>query len=312
MPRGTSRPRDHPRYAARGPRYPRGLPCRAQHGVALVLVLWLVALLTVIAGSHTYNARTETTLAHHQLEAARARALAEAGIHRAVLELFNPDAQLAWPAYGAPRMVNLPGGDVQVALRNAAGLVDLNGATPELLAALLSVLALEPGESEALRDAILDWRDPDDLLHLEGAEDADYRRAGLPYGAADGPFGSVEELRYVLGMTPERFAMLAPLVTVHSGLGFVNTAYAPEELLKVLPGADADQVEAIMAQRTQEPEETDALSGVTGRDASGRQSAAFRITAEAARAGGTVARIEATVLRTRDRQRPFVFVAWRS
>jgi len=285
---------------------------KAQRGVALVLVLWLVALLTVIAGSHTYNARTETTLAHHQLEAAQARAVAEAGINRAILELFNPDAQAAWPAYGAPRMVSLPGGDVQVALRNAAGLVDLNAATPELLDALLSVLALEPGESVALRDAILDWRDPDDLLHLEGAEDDDYRRAGLPYGAADGPFGSVEELRYVLGMTPGRFAALAPLITVHSGLAFVNPAYAPEELLKALPGADEAQVEEIMAQRMPESEEAGSLSSATGGGVSGRQSPAFRITAEAARAGGTVARIEATVLRTQDRQRPFVVVAWRS
>ena len=34
---------------------------------------------------------------------------------------------------------------------------------------------------------------------LNGAEDADYEAEGLPYGAKDGPFQSVEELRQVLG-----------------------------------------------------------------------------------------------------------------
>jgi general secretion pathway protein K len=46
-----------------------------------------------------------------------------------------------------------------------------------------------------LVDAILDWRDEDDLHLVNGAEDPDYKAAGLPYGAKDGPFDSLEELQ---------------------------------------------------------------------------------------------------------------------
>ena len=55
----------------------------------------------------------------------------------------------------------------------------------------------------ALVDAIVDFRDEDDLHCLQGAEDRDYADAGLPRGAKDAAFEAVEELQQVLGMTRE-------------------------------------------------------------------------------------------------------------
>ena len=50
-----------------------------QRGIALVVVLWLVVLITVIGSSHARNTRIETSLAFNHVGSAQARALAEMG-----------------------------------------------------------------------------------------------------------------------------------------------------------------------------------------------------------------------------------------
>jgi general secretion pathway protein K len=52
---------------------------RRQDGMALIVVLWLVVLLSIMAAGHSRNVHTDSTLAARQVQAAKARALAEAG-----------------------------------------------------------------------------------------------------------------------------------------------------------------------------------------------------------------------------------------
>jgi len=49
---------------------------RSQDGMALIVVLWLVVLLSIMAAGHSKNVHTDTTLAARQLQSAKARALA--------------------------------------------------------------------------------------------------------------------------------------------------------------------------------------------------------------------------------------------
>lgn len=68
-----------------------GLLCispRRQRGLALVVVLWVLVLLALIAASFTYTTRTEVNLTRNLIEAARAEALADAGVNRAILGLL--------------------------------------------------------------------------------------------------------------------------------------------------------------------------------------------------------------------------------
>ena len=64
-----------------------------QRGIALIAVLWGLVLLAIIAASVTATSRTETRLAHNLVENAKAQALADAGIHRAVLGLLQPETE---------------------------------------------------------------------------------------------------------------------------------------------------------------------------------------------------------------------------
>jgi general secretion pathway protein K len=54
-------------------------------------------------------------------------------------------------------------------------------------------------------ESILDWRDPNDLHRLNGAEDEYYQSLKEPYHCKNGNLDSVEELLLVRGVTPDLF-----------------------------------------------------------------------------------------------------------
>ena len=224
------------RYRLRG----KSFPARdRQRGIALVLVLWLLVLLTVIAASHARNIRTETRLTANQVEAARARALAEAGTSHAILELSRNEAsEESWQTDGRIYNLALDGGEVAIAIRDTRGLIDLNTVDAPLLDTVLTALGIDELQRSRLIGATLDWRDRDSLKHDNGAEDEDYRIAGMQWEVHDGAFSSIEEYRYVLGMTNDIFEQLAPYLIVDSNHRGVQREFAPSWLRSVLDGTE--------------------------------------------------------------------------
>jgi general secretion pathway protein K len=267
-------------------------PAHRQRGIALVVALWLVMLLTIIGSSHARNVRIETRLAHNQLGIAKARALAEAGINRAIMELFVSNVSERWSFDGTVNEFELDSGRIRASIRSATGLIDLNTVESVLLENVLTQLGVKDGTRQKLTDAVLDWRDKDNLRHLHGAEDRDYRHAGLEWGARDGPFAAVDELRYVLGMTNEVFVQLAPYLTVFSGHSGVDLKYAPPWLLTVLGGTD------------EEPGEVDA-----GNDLS--PTSVYHINAWATSAGGSQASMEVVIGVSPASEVPYMILSWR-
>ena len=207
----------------------------AQRGVALLAVLWVMALLAVIAAAFTTARRADTRLARNLADNARAEALADAGIHAAIFGL-RQTGDRAWIADGRTYSLPLDDGLVRVSVQDEAGKVDLNTGSREVFARLLAEMALEPSPITALLDAVDDWRDEDGLHRPHGAEDADYRAAGLPYGAKDAPFDSVEELRFVRGVDAMLYRQIAPNLTVHSRRRHVDPATATPALRAAMPG----------------------------------------------------------------------------
>lgn len=250
---------------------------RGQAGIALVLVLWVLALLTVMALGLTTVQRTESALARNQIDAARFRALADAAINLMALDLMTtsltapdaapeaapgaaapdaePEVSAAWVPDGQPHMLLFDGNELEVRLYNEASRLDLNAATRDQLAALIELAQGEEGYDEAQRDqladAIIDWRDEDDAVQLNGAEDGEYEEAGLSYGARDGPFQSVEELREVLGMTRELYQRLAPDLTVENPTGRVDQQFASATLIAVLQGLSLEDAQQVVDERNQ-------------------------------------------------------------
>ena len=266
---------------------------RRQNGMALVLVLWLVVLLGIMAAGHSRNAHTDTRLASQQVQAAKARGLAEAGINHIILEMLAARSSGEIPIDGSVFTRRVGEQTVTLAVRDTLGLVDLNAADAVLLDTVLR--AAGAGEERRLRliDAIQDWRDKDDLTRLNGYEDADFEAAGVPWTSRDAAFTAVDELKYLPGMTQDVFERLSPLVTVHSGRGRFNPDLAPPVLAAAVRGDLAPSAEP-----------TGNNAPVTARNGT------YHIYASA---GGTVAiaSLEAVVSISRSSKRPFTILEWR-
>ena len=221
-----------------------------QRGVALILVLWVTILLTVIAGSFAFAMRTDMLVVQNSVAIARAEAAANAGVHRALLELFKPPSDAErWQADGQVHEITLAGAKVTVSVLDESGKIDINAAAIELLKGLFLSAGLNDEEAAALLDAVQDWRDADNLRRLNGAEEPEYRAAGLKYKPANAPFQTIEELQLVLGMKPEIYQRIAGVITVYSRQPGLNAAIASRAALLAIPGATAEQVDGYMAQR---------------------------------------------------------------
>ena len=176
-------------------------------GAALLLVLWLVALLTALVGAYALTARIEALQGRVGSRGAMAQEIARAGMEYALVRVADRNPETHWQPNGRAYAWRFDGHDVQVRIIDETGKVDLNQADVPLLSRLMQALGEPPDASDALAAAIVDWRDADDLSQpVGGAEDGDYAAAGRPYGAKDAPFETIAELEQVLGMRPVLYA----------------------------------------------------------------------------------------------------------
>ena len=204
-----------------------------------------------MAGGYSATMRTETILTAHQLQSAQARALAQAGIWLAVNELMKPQLERSWRSDGSLNTVDFNNGSIEIKIQDETGKIDLNSARVELLHGLIKSTEVDDASGIELLHAILDWRDKDDLIRTAGAEDDDYKAAGLDYGAKDGLFNSVDELRLILGMTEEIFRKMKPALTIHSHQAGINPSFAQREVLLAIPGVYPETIEDFLLARVE-------------------------------------------------------------
>jgi len=290
-----------------------------QKGIALVLVLWVSVLITVLLASFSLSARVEALQGRNLLDSTRARYAAEAGLHRAAYELRGNNPDTRWVADGRVYPIEFEGAEIEVEIYDETGKVDLNVAEPMLLAALFELGGAEKNDAEALAAAVVDWRDPDDLVGVNGAEAGEYKGAGLPYKPRNAPFETVSELQQVLGMSFELYRELEPLLTIYSGRAQPNPAFAAPEVLQLIPGMTPDSVQLFVQQREQAPTGPGGQAQMTLTLPDGTPVVAqgggltYTIRSRAKLPGGATSSLEATVRlgASMVARRPFRIVRWR-
>ncbi|MDJ0980552.1 MAG: type II secretion system protein GspK [Kiloniellales bacterium] len=319
----------------------KGRRWRANRGIALVAVLWIIVLLAAMAISFVGTIRTETTVTRNLVDNAGAQALADAGVYRAILALYRSfeevglggeagllaaqdEAAAATPEEaadaspvesgalrfdGSPYLWPFEEGVVQISIQSEAGKIDLNAARDDLLIGLLRANGVEqPG---VLIDRIADYRDADQDRRPQGAEDADYDAAGLSQGAKDAPFESVEELQQVLGVSRSLYDRLAPALTVYSEARGIDPLTAPAAALRALPEIDPSVIEALLVERQAEDPDLVALLGDFEAYLAGPGSLVYSISSEAVTQAGARFRREAIVALVPGSDRPFRVFRWK-
>ena len=291
-----------------------GCPINSQNGIALVLVLWVLLLLTIITGSFALMARMDRLEANVLLTGTQARLSAESAINLAVLALRDPNDETRMIADGRLYQQELDGVLLEVSATDERGKLDIN-ATDELTMTNMFVgHGMEPDQAELLAAAVMDWRDEDELERVNGAEEDAYFAAGLEMGPANRPFMMPEELLQVVGMEYELFRKIEPGITVFSRAGEPDPAFAPVEALMALPDITYEEALNFVQERnSQQPGDslgTELPNGVVVME-QGR-GVTYSIQAKATMPNGVWEQLQATIRLGGNRSgSPYRVLRWR-
>ena len=243
-----------------------------QKGIALFLVLWVLALLSVIVGEFCFAMRTEVNVTRNFKEQTEAYYIALAGLNRAIGELIRNEVarqktnkpesktdenekeeESRWRMNVDIAPIPFGNGQFEVKIGNESGKININGANESLLKIMLNGFDIEEQQKSVIIHSVMDWRDENHLHRLNGAEDSYYESLPEPYECKDGDFDSVEELLMVRGVTPEIFyGELKDIVSVfkvpdqrkkikggykiiRADLNKININAAPKKVLLALP-----------------------------------------------------------------------------
>ncbi len=241
---------------------------KAQKGIVLIIVLWVLTILMVIVMSFSVMIRSETYATLGFREGLDKRFLAEAGIERAIIELFYrniyknqemfEEEKKAWAVDGKPYTFEMSNGQITVKIIDESGKIDinnLNDLSGIILRNLLTNMGVPDQEILIIVDSILDWKDSDDLRRLNGAENDYYMSLAKPYKAKNSKFDTLEELLLVKGMKPdilfgngERKGII-DFITIYSNSSTINLRSAPREVLLAVPGLTPEIVDEIISKR---------------------------------------------------------------
>jgi general secretion pathway protein K len=264
-----------------------------RRGTILVVVMIALAVLAGMVLVIGRSARVEAMASANHIASARAAAV-ERGAEQFVIALLAAgrdqvmsmsessfagvpvgDAGVFWiirPDYGDS---NMP----QYGLVDEASKLNFTAVSRDMLRAL-------PIMPEELPDCLYDWRDDDNTVEGDGAEDDYYMALPRPYHCKNGNFETVEELLLVRGAYPEllygdRFSNpdrrgsqagglsdtqiaargLFDFLTVYSRepvppgtrgrsrTGRINVNTAPREVLKCLPTLTDSDVDSLISRR---------------------------------------------------------------
>ena len=135
---------------------------------------------------------------------------------------------------GRPYQLSAAGGPVIARVQDTAGLLNLNIAREPQLAALFQRQGIGEDEAVALAAQVADFVDTDHLRRARGAEEREYRAAGLP-PPINGAFRRPEQIFAVMDaqrfISPSRFRGLWPLITSEPDSSAFNINTAPAEVL---------------------------------------------------------------------------------
>jgi general secretion pathway protein K len=260
----------------------RGVDDR-ERGIALLMVIWIFMVLSVLSAEFARAMRDDAAATQNLAEEVQARGVAMAGMNQALYRTLHArenhtddtdpdavpvDAPEVWEPDGTWHEETYWGGKYGVRLIDEGGKISLNRADEALLRKVFETLGLDSDAQEEVVDAILDWRDSDDLHRLHGAEDEYYMKLSQPYHVKNGPFDSVDELLMVRGITRELFygvrdrglgrddvpvIPLRDVFSVFNRSANINVRTAPVAVLRVVLGGDEDALQEILDAREEDP-----------------------------------------------------------
>jgi general secretion pathway protein K len=210
------------------------LAADATSGFALVVAIWAIGILALLFVAYIAAARHRTIEAQSVLQRMRAEMASRTGVNLAIFDLLSnmPGQQPRRARFardGSSASCRLDDGStIFVQVMDEGGKVDINTASPELIALLLRGLYQRAPKGRELAGRILARRAANSPLPgtSPGAKAGNDPSAGV--------FKTALELDQIEGMDSDDFRSLLPFVTVHSKSPGIDPQVAPLPLLQLL------------------------------------------------------------------------------
>lgn len=238
-----------------------------ERGIALIMVLWVLVLLSIISLNYFGSNRWNTAGTRNFKEETIAYYMAMSGYQEAVNYILSdkdPSVDFIdsegnyWldtetePITGKRVTED---GEIEIRITDESAKVNINYADEFRLKQVFKYAGVPEESVTEIIDSMLDWKDADTEHHLSGAEDDYYEGLAGPYKAKNVFFDVPEELALVKGMKPEYLDdtqenSLLHLITTFGG-NTININTASKEVLQMLEFDDTE-IEAIMKQRNKD------------------------------------------------------------
>ena len=242
---------------------------QVNRGFALLVVLWVVAILSAVSLALISSTRAEARNSIGQWDQITAERLARSGqefasylqtrnIGRAGENLSGLPVEVE--TAGFKYDLRLPEGVVELILESDIGKINPATADPQLLRNFSTLWKGEPGAGQQLAEALEDWSDLDAEVRAQGAETGFY--ASMGYAPRNYGLG-IADLSLIRGVSVEDF--YPKIISGASGIdvresldrfltpiptgGQINPNFASRLVLQSVPGLNVTDVERIIAAR---------------------------------------------------------------
>ena len=193
---------------------------KKNRGIAVIVALIAVTVLTMLAGAFAYSMKVESRLAANAENDEQMLWLGRAGIERArwILSIegqlpFTSLKQIWAGGAGDGPETNGPltgisldnfqvgEGTVSLKMTELEGMINVNLADTPLIQQVMTQMGADAGDMSVIADSIQDWVDADDATRPAGAESDYYQGMEHPYYAKNAPIDDISELMQIKGMT---------------------------------------------------------------------------------------------------------------
>jgi len=200
-------------------------PRQSRCGIALIIVMIAITVLSILAAGFAYSMKVETKLAQNSNSETDLIWLGRAGVELARYVLAQqmavgtePYDALNQKWAGGPggfatsnsvlasiQLENVPLGDGKFSIKitDLERKFNINVADEAVLEQALRLVGVNAGDFSAIAGSILDWIDRDENTHIGGTESDYYQGLTPAYFAKNQPIDDLSELLLIRGITPE-------------------------------------------------------------------------------------------------------------
>jgi len=187
-----------------------------ESGIALISVLWVLLLLSGLAGAVAFMARTNAVLTHKLGEFAQAEAATDAALVNAIAMLSDEKSSRHPPIDGHPQTFEFQGLPVTVSISNESGRIDINTADDDLILAFLYSQGVGEDRATLLLSDLRKYQ------HVVNGP------------APPGTLRTVEELKKIPSWAAQGLDCWRDSITVYTGLPGVDAGDATDQVQAAL------------------------------------------------------------------------------